>query len=290
MGGGGKMREMLKYFVRLDSHKLNPFEEGLLAKNEVGGVVLYARNILNEPRVRELIESIKKINKSLLVAVDEEGGSVSRLNHLFPSTSQPYLATLSGGQIRDHYSRRSIFLKGLGFDVNLAPVVDIASDEFSALYKRSYGPNPEIVSRTARICIEEQKKTELLSCVKHFPGLGGSRVDSHSETPEFDLGLVDWEKIEGKVFRECVEAGVELVMLGHGVYPKIDGQIASLSPFWINEVLRSKLGFEGKIITDDLDMRGFPQEKVDSAKEIYRNLKVDYVIYTTYGRDEEDQA
>lgn len=283
---------MFKYLISIKSHKLDKGETAALKRDEVGGIVLYGKNILTDEQIRKLIKDIKTVRESCLVAVDEEGGIVSRFSHIFPSLSQAYLSaqrefdflTLNASRF---YNERAKFLKSLGVDINLAPVADIAFDEFSALFKRSYGSDPQKVANLVVLCIQQQKRESLLSCVKHFPGLGRTTVDSHQETPRIDVSFEDWKLSDTIPFKAAVNAGVEAVLVGHCLYPQIDSKVTSISDVWINRLLRKDLGFGGLVIIDDIRMSGFPLEegRREEVEKTFADLGVSFVIDTEYLED-----
>lgn len=270
----------MKFLISLSGTELTPDEIQLLSQKRVGGVVLFGRNILSQETTSRLINDIKSLNHSLLVCIDEEGGLVSRIQHFFPNYSQPYCGLISSPEVRDYYRKRSEILKGLGVDINLAPVVDIATQEKSIMYKRAFGSSVEKVVELSRICIEEQRRVGILSCIKHFPGHGRVSTDSHEETPFIEGDFSSWDGIEGKIFRDLISSGVDCVMVGHLVFRDIDKDVATYSSFWVNTVLRKQFGFAGKVISDDLSMRGLPELGVNELNEKLDEVKFDLVIVT----------
>lgn len=271
---------MVKFLISLSGTELAKDEVRLLSQKAVGGVVLYGRNILSQETTRRLIDDIKSLNHSLLVCIDEEGGLVSRIQHFFPNYSQPYCGLISYAEVRDYYRKRSVILKALGVDINLAPVVDIAIKERSVMYKRAFGPSVEKVVELSRICIEEQKRAGISSCLKHFPGHGRVSADSHEETPFIEGDFSTWNDIEGRIFRDLISSGVDYVMIGHLVYRDIDKDVATYSSFWVNTVLRKQLGFTGKVVSDDLSMKGLPELGVKELTEKLNEVNFDLVIVT----------
>lgn len=270
----------MTYFVSLESTKLTGVERKLLKHCKVDGVILYGRNILSFKTTRKLIEDIKSVREDIKIAVDEEGGLVSRFSHLFSNYSQPYCSTLSRKKVRSHYRKRSSFLKEVGVDVNLAPVVDVAFNEESSLYKRSYGSDVEKIVDLAAICIDEQRKVGIDSCIKHFPGHGRTVSNSHVELPSIRIGFDEWKTTEMKIFEELIKFGVEYVMVGHLLFPRISDEIASLSRFWMKEILRKMLKFQGNIITDDICMKAFDKHTDKLKETFFLDVGVDSLIIT----------
>lgn len=268
----------MKFIVSLSGTEITAEESEFLSQSEIGGVILFGKNIQSQETTRRLISDIKSVNSSLLICIDEEGGLVSRIQHFFPNLSQPYCGLISASEVRDYYKKRSEILKSLGIDINFAPVVDIALDEESVMYKRAFGSSVEKIVELARICVEEQKKAGLISCLKHFPGHGRVATDSHEETPYINGDFATWEKIEGKIFSNLINSGVNSVMVGHLVYPDINKDIATYSSFWINTVLKEQFGFTGQIISDDLSMKGLPELDINELKKKLNEVNFDLVI------------
>lgn len=270
----------MKFLVSLPGTELTTEDTELLTKKEVGGVVLFGKNILSQETTKRLIGDIKSLDSSLLIGIDEEGGLVSRIQHFFPNLSQPYCGLISNSEVRNYYQKRSEILKSLGIDINFAPVVDIAIDEESIMYKRAFGSSVEKIVDLARICVEEQKKAGLTSCLKHFPGHGRVSTDSHEETPYISGNLLTWENLDGKIFKDLISSGVDSVMVGHLVYPEINKDVATYSSFWVNTVLRKQLGFTGKVISDDMSMKGLPELNINELNKKLNEVNFDLVIVT----------
>lgn len=268
----------MKYFVSLKSTKISESEKVLLEKPDVCGVVLFGVNILGLATTKRFIAEIKAVKPGIKIAIDEEGGIVSRLSHLMANYSQPYIATLPSTEARDYYRTRSHFLKGLGIDLNFAPVVDISLSENSYIYKRSYGSDPNKIVELARICIEEQQNAGILSCIKHFPGHGRAVDDSHEKLPVVSISQSEWNDLELKIFQSVIESGVEYVMVGHLLFPQINGEIASVSNYWINTILKKQLKFKGTVISDDICMKGLSESIDTSNAQVFEKAGLDELI------------
>jgi len=269
----------MQYFISLKSTTISPEEKELLLKPNVGGVVLYGRNILSYETTIQLISAIKSVKSNIIIAVDEEGGVVSRFTHLLSNFSQPYIATLPLGEVTEYYKKRSNFLKELGIDLNFAPVVDVALSENSSMYKRSYGSDLAKIIELTNICIKEQKEVGLLSCVKHFPGHGRAVDDSHEKLPVVNITQAEFDALEYKIF-EGVISSVDYVMVGHLLFPKINSEITSVSKYWVTQVLRKTLKFKGKIISDDICMRGLSDSVDTSSAGLFEDVGFDELIIT----------
>lgn len=236
---------------------------------QVGGVVLFdvdvatrsSRNIDSREQLKSLVAQLQAAAPSpLLVAVDQEGGRVSRLKERygFPATlSQQELGERGDLALTRSQARQTAeILADVGINLNLAPVVDLnvnpASPVIGAL-GRSFSADPAVVGDHARAVIEAHRSQGVLTAVKHFPGHGSAPGDTHR-------GFVDvtgtWSPAELEPYRTLVNEGnVDLVMTAHVFNSRLDAQWpATLSPATVTGVLRTELGFQGVVVADDLQM------------------------------------
>ncbi|MFP4284947.1 MAG: beta-N-acetylhexosaminidase [Desulfovermiculus sp.] len=236
-----------------------------------GGVILFdrdvqlksdTRNIRSPGQLRSLTRMLQDISpKPLLIAVDQEGGRVARLKPEFGFP--PFPAAASLGQKGSVQATRQVgadmsrLLAGLGINLNLAPVVDVNTNPDNPAIgrlDRSFSAHPDRVAEQAAAFIQGQHESNILTSIKHFPGHGSAFNDSH-------LGLTDitatWEPQELLPYRRLTQSQTcDTIMTGHLVHRGIDpDHPASLSQAWIRDILRRDLGFDGVIITDDLQMR-----------------------------------
>lgn len=227
------------------------------SRHGLGGAILFARNCPNPAAVKALCAEIKSLaNPAPLVMIDQEGGRVERLREgitrLPPAAKMaemgvPGIEALAFDQSRE--------LAALGVDVNLAPVCDVVRPgESGAIGDRAWGTDARSASRGAAAFYRGMRKGGVLGCAKHFPGHGASVVDTHKgagrvELTEKELGATDLHP-----FRALIDEGVEFVMVSHLSYPLVDPRPACYSSFWLDEVLRRRMGFGGVIITDDMEM------------------------------------
>jgi beta-N-acetylhexosaminidase len=234
-----------------------------------GGIVLfdfdvpsgtYPRNIINPRQTRELVLSLQSFSPiPLLIAVDAEGGRVNRLKPEYGFLDIPSAAKagkMKAENIRDIYRRLAEQLAGLGISLNLAPVVDLnlnpANPIIGAL-DRSFADDPEIVVKYARLFISAHHEFKVCTAIKHFPGHGSSRGDSHK-------GLTDithtYNHEESIPFRSLITAGLaDAVMTAHVVHKQVDpDHPATLSTRFIRDILRDEWGYSGVVISDDLHM------------------------------------
>lgn len=223
----------------------------------LGGAILFKRNCPDARTVREITNALSILcEPAPLVMVDQEGGRVERLKEGVTSLpSAREMAQLPAEELFDAACRQGRELKALGINVNLAPVCDVVRPgESGAIGDRGFGTAPETVTRAALAWVKGARKAGIQCAAKHFPGHGASPVDTHLGAgvvarPREELYAVDLPP-----FAALVKAGVELVMACHLSYPDEDQLPACYSPYWLNEVLRNRLGFKGAIITDDMEM------------------------------------
>lgn len=235
-------------FLTLAGKTLSQSEQALLQEDKVGGILLLEKNIDNPAQLEALIGNLKKFE--VLVAVDQEGGRVSRL---------PWLDTTPQDQIETEVEAASVAYKRgkqmreLGINLNLAPVVEQSQNEasFLAKEKRGFKNNP---SNLASAMVSSYLKAGVIPAVKHFPGgLGRTSFDPHFQLPILDIEEKELEE-DLVPFKEVISANAPMIMVTHILYPKFDENPASSSPFFLKDILRQRLNFSGVILVDDLSM------------------------------------
>ncbi len=233
-----------------------------LEKYNYSGFVFYENAFKNKTKedVKKMIRTLQEESKiPLLTAVDEEGGKIIRVSSNPNLTSEPFkssqeLYTLGGfSQIEEDVIQKSEILYELGLNANLAPVVDVSTNEGDYMYERAFGKDSALTSKYAEVIIEASKKGNVSYTLKHFPGYGNNK-DTHTNK------VVDSRSYESIIandlppFDAGVKKGAEAVLVSHNIVSSIDNSNpASLSPS-IHNILRNRLEFSGIIITDDLDM------------------------------------
>jgi beta-N-acetylhexosaminidase len=232
----------------------------------LAGVLLFAANLSSPEQTRSVIRQLRAHNPHVLIAVDEEGGTVTRVEAAGGS-SYPGNAAL--GAVDDVAVTQAVarslgaMLAGQGFSLNLAPVADLDGNPANPVIGvRSFGSDPgRAAAHTAAFVTGLQANT-MAACVKHFPGHGRAAADSHLTLPSVDATLPELLATDLIPFLAAIEAGVKCVMTAHVVFPAIDDLPATLSRRLITDVLRHELGFDGVVITDALGMAAIG----DSAK------------------------
>ena len=264
-----------------------------------GGIILFARNLVDAPQVADFCRELYDIFPiPPFLAIDQEGGRVNRLKGIFPSIpANLSLARNPGGAglVRLHASETGRGLRLLGFNLNFAPVLDLSEAETpNGIGDRAYDSDPGQVARMAGVFLQAQSVQGVSGCGKHFPGLGGAAVDSHLELPVITRSAELILQEDLHPYRALRES-LPMVMVGHAFYPALQGkspQPATLSEVIVRKLLREKLGYGGVILTDDLEM-GAVDQKRSPAEVVLQALGAgnDLVMYCkTWDRIEEAHA
>lgn len=243
--------------------ELDADEREILRHPAVGGIILFSRNFEDPEQIAALTAAVHALrDPHLLVAVDQEGGRVQRFRDGFtrlpPAGS---LGELSGRHPAD--ARRAAVdvgwlmaaeLRAVGVDFSFAPVLDLNRGLSRVIGDRAFGDGVNVVSELAIAWAEGVRDAGMAAVGKHFPGHGGVAADSHEELPSDGRPFGDIEKEDLVPFERLVDHGLEAVMPAHVVYPRVDPNPAGFSAFWLRGVLRERLGFQGVIFSDDLNM------------------------------------
>lgn len=227
---------------------------------KIGGIILFSRNLTSPDQIKDLCMSVQKYavkcgQPPLFISIDQEGGQVARLKEPFTQFSgNPYM---KDEEDAEHFSEVTAFeLKDVGINMNMAPVLDVASEGIKSIMgKRSFGNDPVWVSKLGVTVIEGLQRNGIMAVAKHFPGIGRTVLDSHIEMPSLDADLQALESSDLRPFYEAIKHEVAGIMLSHILYSKIDIKWpASLSTKIAKDLLRNSMGFDGIVMTDDLDM------------------------------------
>jgi beta-N-acetylhexosaminidase len=241
-----------------------------------GGIILFSENVRSIEQVKQLTSNLQSLSElPLFISVDEEGGRVSRVGYLFPQRAPIAAGIGSRANTDEAYNwaaHTGQQLKELGINMNFAPVADIFTNPVNTVIgNRAFGNESEIVATMVEITVRALSATGILAVVKHFPGHGDTKEDSHFQLAIHHHGRERFDQVEGIPFRRGINALVPAVMIGHISTPAFTGSRAVLpwmepwiesgllpatfSDFWIREVLREEMGFTGLVITDALEMR-----------------------------------
>jgi beta-N-acetylhexosaminidase len=245
--------------VGLPGTVLDPRTEETLGRLQPAGVTLFGRNLDTPEQTAKLLERVTRVlSAPPLLAIDQEGGRVSRLEPWVGPTPAAATFTTTGDDQLARFARLTgDALRGLGFNLDFAPVVDLCCpDDANGIGDRSFDTDPATVIRTAGLFLEQLQLAGVAGCLKHFPGLGHTRVDSHIELPVVTRSREELERADLLPYRELAQHAAT-VMVGHGNYAAWDAEAclpASGSKAIVTGLLRERLGYGGLIVSDDLEM------------------------------------
>lgn len=234
----------------------------IISQYHIGGYVFFERDFKTKTRaqVSDMISSAQEAASiPLLTAIDEEGGTVSRISSNPNLTPSPFKSSQElynqGGMdaIRADVHNKSAILSGLGLNLNFAPVVDVSTDSSNYIYKRTLGQSTELTSEYARTVIEASKGRGVSYTLKHFPGYG-SNADTHVGSSVSKKSYEDLMNEDIPPFKSGIAAGAEAVMVSHNIVEAIDSSNESSISLKAHTLLRNTLGYTGVIITDDISM------------------------------------
>lgn len=267
-------------------------------RHHLGGVILFSENLETIAQTRKLIEDMQSISKlPMFIAIDEEGGSTSRLNKepLLHSTTLPTNRTIGKtGDARYAAMAAQVIAQevaALGFNMNFAPIADVDSNPLNPIIgKRSFGKDPELVAKMAAAQVEEMQTLNIIAVLKHFPGHGDTSTDTHTGAAIVNHDRSRLEQVEFLPFRKGIAAGADGIMTAHVQVPAITKSDlpATLSKEILTDILREEMKYEGLIITDALEMQAVskfytPEEAVVKAFEAGADiLLMPYSIETAY--------
>ena len=263
--------------IGIVGERLSDFERSAFKRYPPGGVILFARNCVDPQKTRTLIAelqdiSIKVSGLPLIVAIDQEGGPVTRLKAGFPDFPGAAILGLQDDLEKTRSTAQALgkALFEIGINCNLAPVADLYQAASRVLHDRCFGAHPELVAIHVKAYIEGLQSSGVTACVKHFPGHGTVAGDSHKMLPVSHL-----EKSELSPhlipFAAAINAGVKIMMAAHLRFPEIDSKSVPFSKLFLEQMARLEMGFSGLMISDDLDMaavagRPLPEVMVEGVK------------------------
>lgn len=245
------------FFVGFQGTELTEYTTDIFKKIQPGGVIFSQRNLTSLDQTYKLNLKLQQSTKiPFFLGINQEGGLVDRFKHLIaPIPSAAALADVGVSTLRVGTRIIASEIQGAGFNTNLGPVLDLGLPN-SFLRERTLGASGSEVVRYGRVVLEEYAKKNILTCARHFPGLGGANRDPHFVLPRIERSRREL-LVEDVVPFEALSTNVDMLMVSHAHYPAL-GDIrpvpASLSVRIVEGLLRKTLGFKGIVITDDLTM------------------------------------
>ena len=278
--------------IGFDGIALNSDLEFYIDTLKVGGIILFSRNIKDVQQLKNLCRSAQMYAEDcgqppLFIAIDQEGGQVARLKKpftIFPGN--PFITNRA--EARRFAEITATELRQVGINMNMAPVLDVAPEKIvSIMAGRAFGHDPGQVSLLGTEVIRGLQENGILSVGKHFPGIGRTVMDSHIDLPSLDVTPEDLAAMDLPPFQAAIADNVAGIMLSHIHYPRLDPKWpASLSPAIARELLRQELGFDGLVLTDDLDMGAIKKHyPIHDAVEQILKAEIDIVLICHKGPD-----
>lgn len=263
----------------LEGTTVTPFEQELLQRPSVGGLILFSRNYVAVNQLRDLVAAIRECRPEILIAVDQEGGRVQRLREGFlrlPSLRAIARFALADGERSCEIAATSGWamaaeLLHYGIDISFAPVLDLYQEKSPVIRERAFSASSAEVITLARAYIEGMHQAGMAATGKHFPGHGTVAADSHFELPVDKRSFAEIAATDYSTFAGCIDV-LDAIMPAHVLYSQVDSHCAGFSKIWIKQKLRGELGFDGVVFSDDLSMKaalaaGSPEARAELALE-----------------------
>lgn len=255
------MQAIGQLMLDVEGKELNPADEELLRQPEVGGVILFGRNVESPEQVRALTDSIRAIKPNILIAVDQEGGRVARFRDGF--SSLPSMGKL--GEMFDTDPIQALELAyatgylmasevlAVGVDFSFAPVLDI-NGVSRVVGDRAFHHHPVAITALSAELMRGMKSAGMATTGKHFPGHGSVAPDSHVDDATDERSYADIRQFDMQPFIRNLP-WLDALMPAHVVFRQIDDKPAGFSSIWLQQIIRGKMGFTGVLFSDDLSMK-----------------------------------
>ena len=253
-------------YAELPDYKLQKVNKTMRAVNKdypIGGMILYAHNIVDETQLGKFINEIRELNGSPLLAIDEEGGRVARIanNENFDVPKYESMAAIAeSGDPEDAYEAAftiGSYVKKYGFDIDYAPVADVNTNPNNIVIgPRAFSDDPKTAAKFVVSYLNGLESAGVIGTLKHFPGHGDVSTDTHYGYASTDKTWDEMLKCEMIPFKAGIKAGAQMIMTAHIAAPNVSGDDlpATLSSVILQDKLRGELGFDGVIVTDAMDM------------------------------------
>lgn len=278
--------------IGMPKAEVDPLVLDEVKKGKVGALIFFEKNIPNKPNAFAAVKSMtwtyqKAASIPLFICIDQEGGKVNRLKEKYGFTKSVTAAALGKSKsldsVRFYADAIAATLAGLGFNVNFAPCVDLAITQNTVIYKpeRAYSANEDTVAMMAKEVVKMHRKYGVLTSLKHFPGHGSSKEDTH-------FGVADvtttWNERELKPYKTLLDSGyVDAVMTSHIVNKNLDakGYPGTLSQDILDGILRKRLGFNGVVFSDDMQMHAISKNfGLEESIRLAINAGVDVMCFS----------
>lgn len=252
------------FMVGLPGHTLDASSRELIVSYGINNFIIFKRNVASPRQLAALCAALRDACRAAgvgqpLISIDQEGGTVARLPP--PFTQFPDARTLAEGgkpeeALREYALTCARELLGVGINMNLAPVLDVCpAGQGYFMERRVLGAEAGVVARLGALLIETMQRHGLAACAKHFPGLGAAKLDPHEVLPVVDAGAEVLRAHDLPSFARAFAVDVAAVMTSHTIYDGLDPATpATLSPTILHDLLRREMGYDGLVITDDLEM------------------------------------
>ena len=283
---GEKIAQMLLVELPSDAKETQKVQQ-------YGGYVLFANSFKssNKDKMKKKIAGFQKVSKiNMLIAVDEEGGSVVRVSKYKQFRKSPYKSPRkvykSGGwdAVKSDAKNKSKLLTSLGINTNLAPVADVAYKSSNFIYSRSFSTSASKTSKFIKYTVKEMNNKNCVGCLKHFPGYGNNG-DTHTDIIVDKRSKKTFETRDLKPFEAGIKAGVPMIMVSHNIVNCFDKKNTASMSEKVIKYLREDMGFEGVIVTDGLGMAGVRKKYGSDAKVAVKAVKAgNDMLCTPYGK------
>ena len=278
-------------YAELPDYKLEQVNKTMLAVNKnypIGGMILYAHNIVDETQLGNFIAEIRELNGSPLLAIDEEGGRVARIanNENFDVPKYESMAAIAESDDPEEAYKAAFtigtYVKKYGFDIDYAPVADVNTNPDNIVIgPRAFSDDPETAAKFVVSYLNGLESAGVIGTLKHFPGHGDVSTDTHYGYASTDKTWDEMLKCEMIPFKAGIKAGAQMIMTAHIAAPKVSGDDlpATLSSVILQDKLRGELGFDGVIVTDAMDM-GAITKQFSNAEAAIKSIQagVDVVL------------